>query len=145
MRFRHLVSWTLFAGLCAACGSSTEDGDSVAIDALPGEYAKALCAAYQQCVGDLPEIAMPGEDCVANTTIRIQEGFSAIEAAIDDGRVSYDGSLARTCIDTVAAYGCGELLEREPEACRNALEGSVAEGGDCTLDEECRGEAYCDF
>jgi hypothetical protein len=35
------------------------------------------------------------------------------------------------------------MLDRDSDACLAALDGTVALGGDCTLDEDCQGQAIC--
>ena len=146
MRLLRLVPFALMVGLAPACGGDS-DGNSpapVPLEELPAKYASALCAAYDNCWGDLLEVFRPGEDCAANTTTRIDEELATLPAAIDAGRVKYDGTKVQACLDEVAAAGCEFLIEREAEACELVFEGTVAAGGDCERNEECEGDQYCD-
>lgn len=136
--------------LLGACGSSDEGGGngggtSVPLADVPGMAAEVLCDNIEQCVDPtLFSLFTNGEDCVATNTRQIAEGdFAAIDAAVQDGRVVYRGDLVQDCLDGLAALGCDALASNTVEACNLALQGTVDEGGDCELDEECKGTLYC--
>ena len=149
MRFIRLVPALWVFGVVAACGG-TESNDPDAkgglpIEELPAGYAEAFCSTIQNCYGDLLEVLRPGEDCIEHTTIQFTDELATLPAAIDAGRVEYNGVQAQKCLDEVAAAGCELLSERQPESCELALAGTVEEGGDCELDAECAGDQYCDI
>lgn len=146
MRLIRLVPWALFFGLAAACGGSDSgdgDGDGIPLEEIPGKYAAALCEAYTNCVGELFGVFRPGEDCVKNTTIQLEEELAKLVELVDKGRVKYYGNKAQACLDEVAGSSCDLLSQRAPESCETTMVGTVAEGEDCELDEECEGEQYC--
>jgi len=115
----------------------------LSVDDLAAKYAAALCKAYTSCAGDLYAIFRPGEDCVTNTTKTLAEGLATLPNAIDRGSIEYDDSKVQACLDQVSSGDCSTLSERSPASCKAALAGTIAEGGDCSLDGECRGEQYC--
>jgi hypothetical protein len=147
MRLIRLVPWAFVLGLAAACGGSESGRDSggtgIPLEELPAKYAEAACAAYDSCIGDLLGIFRPGEDCVKNAKIQFEEELANLSELVDKGRVKYHGTRAQACLDEVAAGGCSLLIERAPASCEEALVGTLAEGEDCELDEECAGEQYC--
>lgn len=146
MRLLRLVPFALMVGFAPACGGDS-DGNSAAavpIEELPAKYASALCSAINNCYGELLEVFRPGEDCAANTTTQIEEELATLPAAIDAGRVKYDGTKVQVCLDEVAAADCAFLSEREPESCKAVFEGTVTAGGDCERNEECEDDHYCD-
>jgi hypothetical protein len=162
MRLIRLVPWAFVVGLAAACGGSNggggsagaggagaeagagSDGDEgIALAEIPARYAAAACTVYTSCLGELFALFRPGEDCEKNTTIQLTDELAGLQARVDAGRIEYDGTKLQACLDDVAARGCELLQQRAPESCRAALRGTVAEGGDCQLDEECEGEQYC--
>jgi hypothetical protein len=68
-------------------------------------------------------------------------------AAIDAGKVIYDGVAARECIDSYATASCDRTDESariSPEACDRILEGTMGAGASCALDNECVSKS-CDI
>ena len=148
MRLIRIVPLTLALGLAAACGDSEsgsddDNGVSIPLEDIPAQYASAICSAYTNCLGDLFAIFRPGEDCVKNTTIQLEEELAGLPALVEAGRIKYHGTKLRACLDEVSGSDCSALNQRAPETCEAALEGTIAEGGDCELDEECEGAQYC--
>lgn len=159
MRLIRLIPCVLLVGgLAAACGgSSSSDSGSTAntggdgsgaetgitLDELPAKYAAAFCDVFTGCIGDVWSIFRPGEDCLKTFGPRVDEELAPLADAIKAGRVKYDGTKVQACLDDLTARDCDALSEREPASCQAAVEGTVKEGGDCTLDEECEGEQYC--
>jgi hypothetical protein len=118
---------------------------NVPLDDVPAMYAAALCDAYQDCAGPLLEVFQPGEDCTALNTARIDDSFGPIQDAIDADRIVYDGTHLEACVNDIRGRSCAELMDRETPECEAALRGTVALGGECTLNEECIGSAFCKF
>ena len=148
MRLIRLVPFTWVFGLVAACGGSDtagsgDTGPSVSLEELPAKYSEALCQVFTNCVGDLYNIYRPGETCLKDVSITVQEELATLPNAVDTGRVKYNGTKTQKCLDDIAAGDCTTLSRREPESCQAALEGTVKEGEDCTLDAECIGDQYC--
>jgi hypothetical protein len=155
MRLIRLVPWALVFGLAAACGGGSNGGGEdaaggagdgaagIPLAEVPARYAAAVCEVYTSCLGELLALFRPGEDCEKNTTVQLEEELAGLQARVDAGRIEYDGTKLQTCLDDVAATGCELLNERAPESCKAALRGTVAEAGDCQLDEECAGLMYC--
>jgi hypothetical protein len=147
MRSIRLVPFAFVLCLAAGCGGSDtggdDEGDGIPLEEIPAQYAAAVCSTYTNCLGDLFAIFRPGEDCVKNTTVQLQEELAGLSAIVDAGRIKYHGTKLQACLDEVSGGGCSTLNERGPESCEAALEGTVAEGGDCELDEECKGKQYC--
>ncbi len=141
-----LLSSSVALGVTACGGDSSEfQAMGVPIEEVPAKYAAALCEAYSACLGPLAEIYLPGEDCAVRTTDVIEDGFGSIQAAVDAKRVKYDGTKVEACIAELEARSCDALLERDSEACGAVLVGTIADGEDCSQNEECEGDAYCSF
>ena len=155
----------MMLGLAVACGGSdttsggSDNGDGnsnggaggdgaasapgVSLEELPAKYGAAVCEVFTSCAGDLFSLFRPGEDCSRTTQVTVEEGLAQLLSAIDAGRVKYHADKVQACLDEVAGNGCAQLTQREPPSCEAALEGTVPQGGDCTLDAECEGEQYC--
>jgi hypothetical protein len=132
----------LLLGTLAGCGDG--GGGGVPLAALPPKLADSLCKAYQNCYGDLFDLFLKGADCPAVTLQRINNGsFPLLQGKIDQGKVRYDATKAQACLDGLGARTCAEMLERDSPECLAALDGTVALGGACDLDEECKGVALC--
>lgn len=157
MRLSRLIPGVLVLGsLAAACGGSSDSGSKgntggegagaetgITVEELPVKYAETICEVFSSCVGDLWQVFRPGETCMKNFQPRAEEELAPLADSIKAGRVKYDGSKVQGCLDDVLARGCQGFNDREPASCQAAIEGTVAQGADCTLDEECAGDAYC--
>ncbi len=168
MRSTHLVPLAPFAlvfGLVTACGGSSstglmdngaggQDGQAgqsgggsqqpmVSVDDLATKYATAYCEAFTNCIGGLIAIFRPGEDCVIRTTQTLKEELATLPNAVERGTVKYDQSKLQGCIDEISSRDCSILSDRLPASCKAALAGTIAQGGECSLDSECKGEQYC--
>jgi len=158
MRSKECVLAGLLAlGLGGACGGNSSGGPSgdggprndsggpsLPLADLPPKLAQAMCAAFQNCYGPLFDLFLNGVDCVAVTEQRIRNSaFPLFQGEIDQGRIVYDGTKAQACLDELLARTCATMLDRDSDACLAALDGTVALGGACTLDEDCKGQAIC--
>ncbi|MEZ4222185.1 MAG: hypothetical protein R3B13_14715 [Polyangiaceae bacterium] len=147
---RYLVGislLTLGAGLAAGCGGDSDDGGggakSIAIEDVPPLYADAICTTFEGCFAGAPfEVFLNGEDCRKNYETALNDELIRIKTAVDGGSVVYKGNLMQKCLDAVKGLGCA--LQGEPPECQAAIAGTVEDGGDCTLDPECKGaNSYC--
>ncbi len=139
-----LVALILAGPLFACSDDKSPSGSNIAFEELPAKYAQATCAAYQKCFGPIFSLFLNGSDCVDLTTKRFENGtFALVANKIVQGTVAYDGTKAQSCLDAVSALNCDGLLERDQPECLAALDGRVALGGDCDLNEECKGSALC--
>jgi len=135
------VAGFVLLGTLAACGG---DGGAVPLADLPPKLADSLCKAYQNCYGDIFNLFLGGTDCSAVTLQRIDNGsFPLLQGKIAQGTVRYDETKAQACLDSLSARSCAQMLERDSPECLAALDGTVAIGSACDLDEECKGEALC--
>jgi hypothetical protein len=102
--------------------------------------------ALEDCLGpQLLADRLAGRDCGVLYEKTLAEGpMQYLADAVSAGRVAYDASLVKGCLDAIAALGCEAETTRWPAACQLAVAGTVAEGGDCALDEDCAGKAFCE-
>ncbi|HEX3773698.1 MAG TPA: hypothetical protein VHV51_04485, partial [Polyangiaceae bacterium] len=130
----------------AGCGgSNTTNSNPIPLDQIPAELAKSFCAAEQACNPFFYAVAFENTDCVTQFTKQFQEAsYNDIQVAVTGGTTKYDGNLARTCADAIGAGSCSVLDNNTPDSCQQALSGTVATGGDCSIDQECQGLARCD-
>lgn len=151
MNTRMLTAvWTLgfVASLFAGCSSDDDGGAGGGASALALEdvgplLAEVQCGAFERCFGSLYELFLAGESCEARTAAAFQDDVKNIQAAVDAGKASYDGTKAQGCLDAFKNVSCAELGVTEPAACKAVVVGTVAEGGDCTSTPECAGDAFC--
>jgi hypothetical protein len=144
-KLRSSISLLLLTGVGLACSSSSTDGNGgIAFEALPAKYAEAICTAYENCLGPIFSLFLNGANCTELTTKRLQNGTLPLtQQKIEAGTVRYDGNKAQACLDAVAKLSCDGLLKRHQAECLAALDGLVAQGGACDLNEECTGSAIC--
>ncbi len=111
---------------------------------LAATLARATCDFLFNC-GWQDFLGLGDKDaCVAGNTGNFADGsFVQLEAAIADGRVSYDATKARACLEAFATRECNNL-EEAPTICEEVFVGSAALGDPCEIDEECA-EGYCEL
>jgi hypothetical protein len=139
--------YTLLVIAAAACGG---DGDSngaghgaeIAAADFPAEIAGVLCDAFADCAAPLLDAFLAG-DCETELTRDFEDDMGDLQRLIADGRVAYDAEQGAACVDALRAAGCDALRGDSPEVCDAALDGTVANGGDCNSDAECKGDSYC--
>lgn len=72
---------------------------------------------------------------------------TAVQAAITAGKIAFDGTAAKACVDSFMAPACATYWTQGPDfatACDTAMVGKVATGATCAVDFECAGENWCD-
>lgn len=121
---------------------------SIPLDMLGAEYGRATCGVLRSCYGDTIVQLLTNTSSSAGCDDRVAGQFEngllpRYQAAIDMGRMTYDASQARACIDSIAGEGCAAVSSRTTAACDNLFVGHVAAGGACAIDEECSGDSFC--
>jgi len=85
---------------------------------------------------------LPGENCENLIETTVRDDLARVEQAIAAGKVRYDGHKLEACLDKLRTLGCKNAPE--PAECTAAVDGTVAEGGECSMSAECAGGAmYC--
>jgi hypothetical protein len=132
----------------AEADAATDGGTTgaPAISALPGMLAAATCSALDACLGpQLLADRLDGRDCTVLHEKTLAEGsMQYLDESVSAGLVVYTASEMQDCLDAIDALGCEVETTRWPAACQLAVTGTVAEGGDCTIDEDCQGKAFCE-
>ena len=105
---------------------------SIALSDLDQEMQQARCEHLVRC-----KLVPDEASCLAFTQPPPDPSLAAAVAA---HKVTYDGELARQCVDAIAAQGC-DVTARDahisPAACSAMLSGHVADGDSCSIDTEC--------
>ncbi len=137
-----LVPLTLFA---------CDDGDKKSNPSLPlaeveGEYYNLFCEQIETCEVN-PYFSMVIEDrqgCLDFITSQTDgPGLGGILDAVDAGTVVYDAEKGYACIEDMKALPCDEFGDHEPESCVGVFTGTIADGEECRINEECV-SGYCD-
>ncbi|HTM46514.1 MAG TPA: hypothetical protein VL137_16255 [Polyangiaceae bacterium] len=118
---------------------------NIALADLADPYSQAVCTSLQNCLGDLLNTFLAGEDCSKRFSATIGEQLPRIQAAIDAGKAEYHSDKIAACLNDLSARSCDTLLQRDPASCLAAVDGTVAIGDNCQSNVECAGRAYCDF
>jgi hypothetical protein len=130
------------AGLLACSSDEGPKGPGpIPLDGLRDELAGARCEYAVRC-GLLPDKAScdtaQGDD---PETLQL-----LADAAY--GRVEYDPTAARTCVEATRTQSCSTLLstkQAKESACAGMFKGTVKESGPCRLAKECAGTGVCDL
>jgi len=129
------------AGSTGGAGSGLVPGTGpVALDDFPHEMAVALCNLLARCnpnsIVSTPEYT---QQCVNQAEKAFaDQSIPALQTAIAAGKVAYDGSKLRSCLDVYPQLACDysnvSVLEA---ACGSVWGGAVASGGICNSSFEC--------
>lgn len=87
-------------------------------------------------------------DCVTRTNAILTQLLGAdyltkLDASVDAGRITFDAADAQACLDAGSAQTCDQFFDQNgatytpPAACGTALAGTVATGGECTIEDDC--------
>lgn len=137
MRIVALLALALTQAACPFFDDSDGDGSNyVAIDQVDAATKDAWCTYLARC-GEFPDQAT----CVGAYIYNVPTWFDAnIVAAIGAGRVVYNGSNMKLCLDAMANNTCDRTDQNgraNVAACRDLVRGTVAANGSCVIDEEC--------
>jgi hypothetical protein len=146
------------AVVLVGCGGSIDSpppARQIPLEELPAELTHVLCGILWRCCDaaermeiEWPEARVSREACEAYLTPLYAEDDAEIPPLVAIGRIIYHPEKAGACIDTWAA-GAATCRALAPDhlriaACRELFEGTIADGGSCTEDEECIG-GTCDY
>jgi hypothetical protein len=135
-----VLAITSISALATGCIGDDDDGDPsnyIAIADYEQASKDAFCTFYAAC-GLFPDKA----SCLgADLYDTLLAGYSPrIVEAVYAGRVRYNGTNVKACLDAIAARSCDRTEQTSrvsiPE-CFDVLSGTLASGEGCLLDEEC--------
>lgn len=132
------------ASIAALAGCGGNGGGSLTIEEFGDRSPTVTCGILLDCYGqDLLESFLT-TDCESQFGAMYDEAqLPRYQAAIDAGTILYHGDRAQACLDEIEAAGCGALDRVAVPSCEATLEGTIASGGACSINEECAGDAYC--
>ncbi len=142
---RRLALSAALAVLLVAC--ETSHVTNVPVSDLGDSIGGVLCGAFVDCFGSAISRQLVGGECVTRFARAFDEGSGpALEEAIANGTVIYDGARAAACVSELEAAGCDVFESRfSSGACGAAIVGTIAAGGACSISAQCVGDAYCSF
>lgn len=150
MRTLSSVLAVLALSSLAACGGSDDLSATAALNGLIStqcDKAFECKATYTPPASD-PMATFEGDfgATVAACEMKFaidKMDLTELEASISAGRVKYNAADAQKCVDGFAAMTCGQFWGTEmftpPAACETAIVGTVADGGACTIPDDCVG------
>jgi hypothetical protein len=108
--------------------------------------AKGQCAALEACLGErLLLDQLQGNDCVDfMTRQKADQQLHWLSDSVDAKHVTFRPEKLEQCQKDLAALKCDIRNRRLPASCLEAVEGTVAVDGDCWIDQDCKGNAWCD-
>jgi hypothetical protein len=135
-----LVCSIPFAAACTGGGDKMSPADFI------NDFGDTYCGTAFECRESFPtnlgatHTQIFGAD-VAACKAQLITG-TQIQASVDAGRVTFSESAASTCISKLAALDCagfwaGLTGDTLPTECDMATDGTVANGGVCTINLDC--------
>jgi MYXO-CTERM domain-containing protein len=128
-----------------ACGNS----DEVELDDFGEQAARSTCDKVYECCMPMEKELMAHmrysggrTECGSKTRDAVGFWAAVISQEQDKGRLSYDGKLARRCLDAFAAATCeAHKSNAALDACDSFITPKTAPGAACSADESCLGGA----
>jgi len=123
--------------------STIEFGD------LSGRFGTSYCSYATRCgataVFETLLLHSTITNCSAQTgTYLANTQFAQYQEAIDRGTLAYDGNRAAQCLAAFDGLSCDPgAIGSQPAACDETFIGMVADGGACTISEECGTHSTC--
>lgn len=116
----------------AGCG---EDG--VSLEDVPEKFRSEYCRYLARCG------VVPSEAACAELNIGLTLNVDpSLQAAIEMGKVNYDGELLARCYEQLGSASCDRTDEKGRTFggadCANAITGTVGAGGACAVDAVCK-------
>jgi hypothetical protein len=113
------------------------EGGSVSIDGAADKFRDEYCRYLARCG------LVPSESACHDLNIGITFNVDdSLEAAIEAGKVKYDGEALARCYERIGSFSCDRTDENGRQLtsndCYNAIQGTVGAGGQCALDAECK-------
>jgi hypothetical protein len=148
---RIMVATTILALGC--CGERKNiDGDGEAAD-YADAFLDQYCSKALECRSSSYPTFLPTFESLFGATFEdcrrhiISSG--ELQAAVDEGRVEFDGTAGAACLAELDGYSCADYWEalsisgQYPQSCQMAITGDVPGGGACTLNIGCEMESIC--
>ena len=131
-----------FGGLLVVAGCGGTSGGPIPFPQFEPAAVAAICHVEVLC-GAFPEEAT----CLSSEQVQ-PHLYDTLSVDITAGKVIYDGTNARTCLDAVNAItSCSRTtfasLEAVDPTCSAIFTGTVAAGGACFFSQECAGRGTC--
>ncbi len=124
----------------AGCGD--DGGDAITLDEAPGVFRSEYCRYLARC-GAVPDVA----SCIGLNTGITSNVDPSLRAAIEAGKIDFDGGILGTCYHQIGDLPCDRTTELARTfggiACYGAALGTIETGSACAFDDECRSGA-CD-
>jgi hypothetical protein len=148
----RLFAIVSLAILAAACGGGSKgapglgDGGTTYTPATTTQQfidriVDAECESMVRC-GSLPD-----KSTCLDFFNMANANFSSLAYSIDSGRVTRNPSAEAACFQAIASIPCSRDEAGDKTlttACQNVLVGTIASGGDCIDDTECKSGLECD-
>jgi hypothetical protein len=140
------------AGVSDLTDGSVSPGDDAGVpqsiaDTWPAAYARALCNALADCYHSDALLAdvLGGQDCQAvNENLLSNGDLRYLPDSVAASLVSLHPDMLDKCVQDVRALGCAARAGRLPASCRATFQGTLLIAGECTINLDCQGEAFCD-
>lgn len=126
------MRWSIAIVACVACGGGTSGGGISLADFRKQQFA-AYCEHYVTC-GLFPDQGS------CTSFLQLHADDPSQQAAINAGKLGYDGTKAQQCLDAIVAGPCDQTqmaARVSAPACNEIFIGKVKQGQACEFDEEC--------
>jgi hypothetical protein len=135
----------------AACGGDG-DGGSTPAQAVTANINQTCSIAFECKDSFPPDLGFEFADLFGANEAECQATFTeiidpnAVQASVDAGRIIFDSADNDACFAATDAASCDEFWNGDaPAACDTSFVGTVADGGACTISDDCAGaDSGCD-
>ena len=131
--------------LIISCDNSTTNSEKLPIGEMESTMQTIYCEKFMECnTNFLSMMFKTTQECIDFFKEEGTMDYSKIVAKVNSGAVKYDAVKAATCIEAIEERGCKIFDLPSPDICEGTFEGTIEDGGECTIDSECISR-YCDI
>ncbi|MBU1534414.1 hypothetical protein KKF84_03785 [Myxococcota bacterium] len=147
LRRLPLVILMLFSVSLAACDDD-DAAPTLPVTQVEESYYNLFCEKIETCdvFNAFVDLAiMDRQGCLDFLELQMEKeggGLSLVVDAVNEGTVIYDAEKGYTCVEAMSVLACDEFGDKEPEECIGVFTGTIADGSECTINEECV-SGYC--
>ena len=111
---------------------------------LASQLGTAVCAYLERCNYQALVETLVNEPCTQFIERQFQDQtIDRLQSFVDADAIRYVPDNTRGCLDALASLECSPDVEQLTQVCMNGFVGTQMTGDECSINEVCWGESFC--
>lgn len=128
----------------SGCANEAKSSPVIPIDELESTMQTLYCERFIECKNVFTaELFSTTQECIDFFEEEGTLDYDSIVEKVESGDIEYDEKKIVECVNAMKEQGCKIFDLPSPDICLGTFSGTVADGGECTIDTECESR-YCD-